>query len=156
MKPFGLLLLLLLLGSCNDTTTTPSPPTSEHPIRGTWQFEYFEHVETGKRDVPPAEMRPVTLSFVDTACGSEDPICGGRAPCNLYSARYKLHGIDGITIWDLFTTLIWCKWEEWEDRYYKALVDATRYRIRGTELKLYFDNGRKAAVFRWVPPQPGQ
>jgi hypothetical protein len=123
MKPLGLPLPLLLLGSCNDTTTTPSPPTSEHFIRGTWQFEYFEHVETGERDVPPAEMRSVTLSFVDTAYGSEDPICGGRAPCNLYSARYKLHGIDGITIWDLFTTLIWCKWGEWEDRYYNALED---------------------------------
>lgn len=117
---------------------------SQDAIFGRWFFRYFETVSTGVRDLPPSEMGEVTIEF------SRGAGFGGLGPCNSYGGEFQLHGTNGITISSLRSTTRACALQilnEWEGRYFHALQDVRTYHFNETELKLYFDENRRAIVY---------
>jgi heat shock protein HslJ len=118
--------------------------SSPDSIYGRWIFRYFETVSTGERDLPPSEMGEVTIEF------SRESSFGGRGPCNSYGGDFHIHGTNGVTISSLRSTLTACALNilnEWEGRYFNALQDARTYHFTETELKLFFDENRRAIVY---------
>lgn len=117
---------------------------SQDSIFGRWFFRYFETVSSGDRDLPPSEMGGVNIEF------SQESIFGGTAPCNIYGGDFQLHGTNAITISSLRSTERACALQvlnEWEGRYFNALQDVRTYHFNETELKLYFDENRRAIVY---------
>ncbi len=118
--------------------------SSQDSIYGRWIFQYFETASTGERDLPPSEMGEVTIEF------SRESSFGGTGPCNSYGGDFHIHGTNGVTISSLRSTLRACALNilnEWEARYFNALQDVRTYSFDETELKLYFDENRKAIVY---------
>lgn len=113
-------------------------------IYGRWIFRYIEIVNTGERELPPSEMGEVTIEF------SRELNFGGTGPCNSYEGEFRLHATNAMTILSLRSTLRACALNilnEWEGRYFNALQDVRTYSFNETELKLYFDENRRAIVY---------
>lgn len=113
-------------------------------IYGKWYFRYFENVITGAKDLPPKEMREVTIDFWREGSFS------GNGACNTYQGEFQIEDFNGIKITSLLSTLMACALQilnDWEFRYFTALQNVQKYSVNETELKLFFENYTKAIVF---------
>ncbi len=119
-------------------------------IHGKWLFKYFEDVVTGKIDIPPSIVRDVTIEF------RKPNGIGGQGPCNQYGGSFTLYHSNGLKLESLYSTEMWCGdiIGKWEARYFSALLDVNSYYTNANELKLFFDNKRKAIIYnRYRFPQ---
>ncbi|MDI6767663.1 MAG: META domain-containing protein [Bacteroidota bacterium] len=112
-------------------------------IYGKWLFRYFEDVTTGRRDILPSIIRDVTIEF------HKPDGFNGNGPCNQYVGSFTLSINNGLKISSLGATKMSCGniIDEWEGRYFRALMDVNSFLHRENELKLFFDKRRQAIVY---------
>ncbi len=74
----------------------------------------------------------------------------GSAGCNSYGAKYKIKG--GTISFDaISSTLMAClnnDLNQQEQRYLQALQATGRFDVSGGRLKIWYDNGKNALIFR--------
>jgi heat shock protein HslJ len=93
-------------------------------------------------------LPPVTLKFRDGAN------LGGSGGCNQYGGSYERNG-SGITISQIFSTLMFCEESEISEResgYLGLLGEVRMYRIEGDSLRLFDGAGMEVLVFTRASP----
>jgi putative lipoprotein len=134
----GVVVAVLGLVGCTagDSTTPTGPGAGGSLVGATWSL-------TTIGGQPVIEGTKLTAAF-----SSEDRVTG-NAGCNSYFGRARVEA-DRLSVGPLGSTLMACVREgvmEQEARYLASLEAATRYTIRGDELRLGPSAGEVTLVF---------
>ena len=99
-----------------------------------WTLSYIQDTKTHAITHYPGDTaRKISIVFNDSS-----DIVSFFGVCNGGAGTYTYSSIAGeIKITDLITTLIGCKYVEWETYTIQNLYYASRYKIDGTELVIY-------------------
>jgi heat shock protein HslJ len=99
-----------------------------------WVLSYIQDTKTNAiKNYPSDAARKISIDFTDSLnVLSFSGICNGGWGTYSYSAS-----TDAIKITDLGTTLIDCKYAEWEGYTIQNLYNAFRYKINGSSLEIY-------------------
>ena len=103
-------------------------------LKSTWILSYIQDTKTQAIiNYPTDASKKISIVFNDSSeIISFSGICNGGAGTYTYSA------ITGeIKVTDLGTTLIWCKYVEWETYTVQSLHYASSYKISGNNLAIY-------------------
>jgi len=153
MKTFmklGLGILVFGLGSCQlvDYEETALKTTADVPLIGTeWDLVSFEDVGDGGSD---AGSVGILLVFEEDGRvkGGSYQKAGGPKAANQYRGTYQLAIADSLSIQIQWTTEI----NEPSGSKYMSFIQALRatvaYEIEGNTLRIFYDGGEKALVFR--------
>ena len=146
----GFGILVLGLASCQLVGSEEAAPktTDDTPLVDTeWDLVSFEEVGEGASD---AGSVGILLIFEEDGRvkGGSYQKAGGPKAANQYSGIYKLVSPNIIVIDSMGTTLVGEPEGSRYTEYYSALRDTTEYELKGETLRLYYDTGSKALVFR--------
>lgn len=99
-----------------------------------WILTYIQDTRTKAVTHYPSDARnKISIVFSDT---SND--IGFSGVCNGGTGKYTYSSITGeIKVTDLGTTLIGCKYDEWETYSVQNLYYASSYKINGNDLVIY-------------------
>jgi heat shock protein HslJ len=99
-----------------------------------WVLSYIQDTKTNTiTNYPIDATRKISIVFTDSLnVLSFSGICNGGWGTYSYSAS-----TDAIKITDLATTLIGCKYAEWEEYTIQNLYTAFRYKINGSSLEIH-------------------
>ena len=99
-----------------------------------WELNSIEATQTDvMTDFPSDASENISIIFSDTS-----NIVGFNGICNSGAGTYTLtDSSGGIEISDVFTTLVGCKYGEWETYTIQNLLDAYSYEINGDDLIIY-------------------
>lgn len=99
-----------------------------------WELESIEATQSNEMtDYPSDAPEKISIFFSDTS-----NIIGFNGICNGGAGTYTLtNSTGGIEISDLYTTLVGCKYDEWEMYTVQNLHDAYSYEINGDDLIIY-------------------
>jgi heat shock protein HslJ len=99
-----------------------------------WILSYIQDTKTQAiTNYPSDATKKISIVFNDTSdIISFSGICNGGAGTYTYSSI-----TDEIKVTDLGTTLIYCKYVEWETYTVQSLHDASSYKINGNNLAIY-------------------
>jgi heat shock protein HslJ len=99
-----------------------------------WTLSYIQDTKTNAITHYPSDAKnKISIVFSDS---SND--IGFSGVCNGGAGTYIYSSITGeIKVTDLMTTLIGCKYDEWETYTVQNLYTAIRYKINGSSLEIY-------------------
>ena len=99
-----------------------------------WTLSYIQDTKTNAITHYPSDAKnKISIVFSDS---SND--IGFSGVCNGGAGTYTYSSITGeIKVTDLMTTLIGCKYDEWETYTVQNLYTAIRYKINGSSLEIY-------------------
>jgi heat shock protein HslJ len=103
-------------------------------LKTTWILSYIQDTKTQAiTNYPSDATKKISIVFNDTSdIISFSGICNGGAGTFTYSS------VTGeIKVTDLGTTLIWCKYVEWETYAVQSLYYASSYKISDNNLAIY-------------------
>jgi len=111
-------------GSLNDTDL----------LKTTWILSYIQDTKTQAiTNYPSDATKKISIVFNDPS-----DIISFSGICNNGEGTYTYSSITGeIKVTDLGTTLIWCKYVEWETYTVQSLHYALSYTISGNNLAIY-------------------
>ncbi|MCB0711577.1 MAG: META domain-containing protein [Ignavibacteriae bacterium] len=148
--------LLLSLQACKESSLYPYKSdkgekgiTIEDVYGVEWRLEAFEEWEgdqVGQSNIPPAEQ-VYTLTFQKDG-GS------GTNHCNLYGVEYKTDGVDGISFNSFISTKVYCGDESLDQTFSDAILNAERYQIGESTLRIFYEGNRRALFFKKVVAEP--
>lgn len=137
LKPL-LLTMALLMPVCGQAAL---PLSAQNKLAGTeWKLVSFGAVGAPSIIV---EGTTVTIKF------GTDGKAGGTGGCNSYGGDYQARG-DNLTLTKIISTKRACVAQaamEQENRYFKALELASRFKLTGDQLTIFYDEGRGALNF---------
>lgn len=99
-----------------------------------WELISIQETQTKVMTEFPSDAQDIiSIFFSDTS-----NIVGFNGICNGGAGTYILtDSSGGIEISDVYTTLVGCKYGEWETYTIQNLLDAYCYEINGNDLKIY-------------------
>jgi len=99
-----------------------------------WTLSYIQDTKINAITHYPSDAKnKISIVFSDS---SND--IGFSGVCNGGAGTYTYSSITGeIKVTDLMTTLIGCKYDEWETYTVQNLYTAIRYKINGSSLEIY-------------------
>ncbi|HKE57727.1 MAG TPA: META domain-containing protein [Pyrinomonadaceae bacterium] len=141
----GFLALVLVAaigdGLLNPAQSRKSFSTGDQPLANTeWHLVSFGRVGEEK---PVIQGTTITMKF------DADGRVNGSAGCNSYSGTYRVRG-DLLTFGRMASTMRACldsRANQQEQQYFAALDSATRFRLSGNRLLIYYDSARSALNF---------
>lgn len=103
-------------------------------LKTTWLLSYIQDTKTQAiTNYPGDATKKISIVFSDS---SND--IGFSGVCNGGAGTYTYSSITGeIKVTDLITTLIGCKYVEWETYTVQSLYYASSYKINGNNLTIY-------------------
>jgi heat shock protein HslJ len=125
------ILILVIIISCFECKKDSLNDTDL--LKTKWILSYIQDTKTQAiTNYPSDATKKISIIFNDTSGISFSGICNGGAGTYTYSS------ITGeIKVTDLGTTLIWCKYVEWETYTVQSLHYASSYKINGNNLAIY-------------------
>lgn len=130
------LLLELSAAGCGLFSRAPAPL-----LNTSWSLQSYGDPTAPTRMLPGTE---ITASF------AQDDKVSGSAGCNRYSGEYKLNG-QRVSITRLASTQMYCAEPggimAQESTFLGAMEQATSYVVKGTELRILFNDGHQALTF---------
>ena len=99
-----------------------------------WVLSYIQDTKTNAiKNYPSDAARKISIVFTDSL-----DILSFSGICNGGAGTYSLSSNSGeIKFTNLGTTLIACKYVEWEEYTIQNLYNAFRYKINGSSLEIY-------------------
>lgn len=112
-------------------------------LKTKWTLNYIQNTQTNEiMHYPDDASRKISIVFTDSL-----NILSFSGVCNGGAGKYSYSSSTGeIKITDLRTTLIDCKYAEWEGYTAQNLESAIRYKINGNSLVIY-SNGKYNLYF---------
>lgn len=104
-----------------------------------WELKSFETVDGNVVDVEPDQE--YTIHF------DSDSTVLGQADCNDYSANYTVTNNDSLSIEKIINTEAACSFESRWMEFLEALDDASSFKIRESELRIFYNNREKVLNF---------
>jgi len=103
-------------------------------LETTWFLSYIQDTKTQAiTNYPSDAAKKISIIFSDSSNDiGFSGICNGGAGTYTYSTN-----TGEIKVTDLGTTLIWCKYVEWETYTVQNLSYASSYKIDGNDLVIY-------------------
>lgn len=135
----ALALVIIFAAGCQTSNSDRAAAEFDDRLAGTdW---LLVQIESDEADVASDELtRPVTLQFTAEEHEREASrrLATGEAPCNSFSAAYRIEGESEITFDDVVTTFVACGDEVMlhERLLYDALNEATTYELDGSTLQI--------------------
>jgi len=113
-------------------------------LKAKWILSYIQDTKTQAiTNYPSDAAKTISIEFSNTS-----DIISFWGICNGGSGTYTYSSVTGeIKITDLITTLIGCKYVEWETYTVQNLYYASSYKIDGNDLVIY-SNGEYNLYFR--------
>jgi heat shock protein HslJ len=123
------LVFLSCMKSSADVTVT-------YLLNNKWILSHIQDTKTQIVTYYPADAtKRISIVFDDSP-----HVVSLSGVCNNGSGTYTYSPFTGeIKVTDLGTTLIWCKYVEWETYTVQSLYYASRYDIDGNDLVIYSD-----------------
>ena len=103
-------------------------------VNNIWELNSIQATQTNAMTEYPGDAsEKISIVFSDTS-----NVIGFNGVCNVGAGTYSLTNISGeIEISDLITTLIGCKYVEWETYTVQNLHNAFSYKINGNNLIIH-------------------
>jgi len=137
-----IIFLLLIFISCFGCKKENH--TDADLLKTTWVLSYIQDTKTQAiTNYPSDAAKTISIEFSNTS-----DIISFWGICNGGSGTYTYSSVTGeIKVTDLITTLIGCKYVEWETYTVQNLYYASSYKIDGNDLVIY-SNGEYNLYFR--------
>ena len=123
-------LLIIGLGCKKDSSQTGQASLSKTK----WTLSYIQDTKTNETiNYPNDVSRKISITFSDSS-----NILSFNGVCNNGQGTYSLSSNTGsISVTDIFTTQIACKYDEWEIYTSNNLIASDRYKLDGTTLIIF-------------------
>lgn len=140
IRKFSFIFLAIILStSCKESTSIDDSKSSDETIIGiTWKLTSIDTINGGVQTIYSGQEYTLLIE--------EDSTAAGRTHCNIYVAKVRL-GCDTIVFFDLVETEMVCRPPSLDGEYIHALLAASRYRVSGQKLKIFYNDRQNVLNF---------